>query len=136
MRRFNVAVLFIVFYVSAWGTEDFDRQQIIERIKPLGQVRLEDSADEQQRFPTKSAQEEAGRATYEKYCVMCHQNGLAGAPKFRVVIDWQARVAQKKLNGLITSAIEGVNAMPPNGSCMDCTEAELKEAIEYMLPKS
>jgi cytochrome c5 len=34
---------------------------------------------------------------------------------------------------LLKDAIAGVDDMPAKGGCSDCTEAEIKAAIQYML---
>jgi cytochrome c5 len=33
----------------------------------------------------------------------------------------------------LTNATNGIRAMPPMGTCMDCTEDQLKAAIQYMV---
>ncbi|STX29880.1 cytochrome c5 [Legionella beliardensis] len=139
-------VALLLLFVSINGcfadqVSDFDREQIIERIKPVGQVKIEDAtpATEQKKVTEPTAQvaakEEPGQAIYERYCSSCHQNGLAGAPKFRQAADWKPRMA-KKIEGLTASAIKGLNAMPPKGTCAECSEEDIKTAIQYMLPKS
>ena len=56
-----------------------------------------------------------------------------GAPKTGDTADWQARAdARGGLDGLLQSAIAGINSMPPKGMCADCTDDELKEAIHKM----
>jgi cytochrome c5 len=76
-----------------------------------------------------------GKATYEQYCSMCHASGLAGAPKFQNAEEWNSRLKTHGIDGLVHHSMEGVNGvMPPKGSCMSCTEQQLKDAIEYMLP--
>ena len=42
---------------------------------------------------------------------------------------------QVKLCGTCCEA-RGIKAMPPKGTCMDCTDEELKAAIVYMLSQS
>ncbi len=37
---------------------------------------------------------------------------------------------------LVKHAIEGFNAMPPKGMCMDCSDDEIKAAVEYMVEQS
>lgn len=69
---------------------------------------------------------------YPKSCTMCHEQGVAGAPKTHDVAAWQARVDAKGIDGLVESAKHGLNAMPPKGMCNDCTDAEFKELIEWM----
>jgi cytochrome c5 len=40
------------------------------------------------------------------------------------------------MDSLLANATNGLNAMPPKGLCMACTEAELQSAIEYMVNNS
>ncbi len=81
------------------------------------------------------AQAADGKATYQQYCSICHASGLAGAPKFQSAEDWNPRLKQQGINGLVKTSMTGLNGvMPPKGTCMDCTEQQLKDAIEYMLP--
>lgn len=113
-----------------------EREDIIERIKPVGQVRIEgEEAKEavQAPAPKKPQGPRSGEAIYSKYCVTCHAAGVAGAPKFHSA-DWDARKKQG-IDTMLKHAVNGLNAMPPKGTCMDCSDAELKAAIEYMLPK-
>ncbi|MGQ3890293.1 c-type cytochrome [Legionella sp. CNM-1927-20] len=140
----RISLLILIVFMKwcfADNVNDFDRQQIIERIKPIGEVKIENAApatnqkEVQQPTTQVAAKEEPGQAIYEKYCASCHQNGLAGAPKFRQEADWKPRMA-KKIDGLTASAIKGLNAMPPKGTCAECSDEDIKTAIEYMLPKS
>lgn len=72
---------------------------------------------------------------YQTYCSVCHASGLAGAPKFRNKEDWGVRLHEKKLQGLVDSAIKGINAMPPKGTCGTCQTEDIREAIKYMVPE-
>ncbi len=40
---------------------------------------------------------------------------------------------ERGFDALFENAKQGLNAMPPMGVCMDCTDAELKAAIQEML---
>lgn len=80
--------------------------------------------------------EKAGQSTYEQYCAVCHEDGVAGAPKFRDEKSWKPRLANRDLDALIASANKGLNAMPQKGTCTTCTDDDLKNAIHYMLPPS
>jgi cytochrome c5 len=60
---------------------------------------------------------------------------VAGAPKFKDAKAWMA-YAEKGIDTLLTNAIQGVKAMPPKGTCMNCSDEELKATIEYMLASS
>ena len=74
--------------------------------------------------------------TYEHYCITCHQEGVGGAPKFENEGDWKSRLKGKTLEDLVNAAIAGINVMPPQGTCYECSKEDIKAAIEYMLPKS
>jgi cytochrome c5 len=77
-----------------------------------------------------------GQVIYEKYCIVCHQDGLVGAPKFQKTTDWTPKLANKTIDELVKSAVSGLNAMPAKGSCSECSTDDIKEAINYMLPTS
>ncbi|MGD2082225.1 MAG: c-type cytochrome [Chromatiales bacterium] len=85
-----------------------------------------------------SATESSGRAPekiYQTYCQACHMSGVAGAPKLGDSAAWAPRIA-KGMDTLVTHAVNGLNAMPPKGTCMDCSEAEIKATVEYMTSQS
>jgi cytochrome c5 len=76
-----------------------------------------------------------GETIYNTKCMACHNAGVAGAPKLGDKEAWAPRIATG-MDALLASATNGKNAMPPKGTCMDCTEDDLKAAIEYMTSKS
>ena len=75
-----------------------------------------------------------GMAIYNRACLACHMTGAANAPKLGDKAAWEPRVA-KGMDALMQSAINGVpgTAMPPRGTCADCSDDDLKAAIEYMV---
>ena len=70
---------------------------------------------------------------YPKTCSLCHAAGVAGAPKTHDPAMWKPRLDAKGIDGLLTSVHNGLNAMPPKGMCMDCTDSEYKALIEFMM---
>ncbi|MBY5994304.1 c-type cytochrome [Ferrimonas balearica] len=72
-----------------------------------------------------------GEAVYQKACKTCHEMGIAGAPKAHDAAAWEPRMG-KGMDALIGSVKTGMNAMPPGGMCMDCSDEDLKAAIEFM----
>jgi cytochrome c5 len=117
---------------------DFDRAQIEERIRPIGKVRVEKQAQSSTAAPLiqqVSVKKNPGQATYEQYCSVCHRDGIAGAPKFHDEADWKPRLAKQNLDSLTATALKGLNAMPAKGTCQECSEADLKAAIIYMVPQ-
>lgn len=120
---------------ALYAVTDFDRDQVQQRISPVGQVTVQGapSADAAKSTPPtqKSEAKAPGQEIYEQYCHVCHEAGVAGAPKFRDANDWKPRLA-KGIPTLVSVATKGLNAMPAKGTCVDCSEADLKAAIEYM----
>ena len=141
MRLEIVALLSFISF-SLYALEDMDRQQIQQRIQPVGKVRVQEqdkTANEietEKKALVKEEKKEPGLATYEQYCVVCHRDGLAGAPKFRDGADWKSRTTGRSIEELLATSIKGLNAMPPKGTCVECTDTDLKAAIQYMIPKS
>jgi len=76
-----------------------------------------------------------GQEIYDSKCKVCHETGAAGAPKTGDKDAWAPRIAAGS-DSLMNSVINGKNAMPPKGTCMDCSDDDLKAAMEYMTSKS
>ena len=76
-----------------------------------------------------------GEKIYNSACVACHGTGAAGAPKLGDVAAWAPRIAQG-MDTLLANATNGLNAMPPKGLCMTCTNEEIRSTIEYMIKES
>lgn len=77
------------------------------------------------------ADDAAINAKYEKSCKLCHDTGLMGAPKTGDVAAWAPRL-EKGNDVLMKHIKEGFNAMPPKGTCMDCTDEEFQKLLEKM----
>ncbi len=71
---------------------------------------------------------------YQSACLACHTTGAAGAPKIGVAADWTDRLA-KGVGGLVTSAINGIGAMPPRGGSQ-FSDDQIKAVVEYILDQS
>lgn len=108
---------------------------ITNRIKPAGTVDVEGGgAKEEASVEPEELSANAGELRYKSTCAVCHETGVAGAPKFRNAADWKTRM-DVGIDSMLKIAIQGKGGMPPKGTCMQCSDAELKMAIEYMLPK-
>lgn len=137
-----VGVVILVALVYALTVAQFSAprdigtpEQIAARIAPVGSVTLAGTVAAVAPAPAAApaaADEGPGVAIYQKACMACHASGAAGAPKFGDKAAWELRLAQG-LDQLLQTAIAGKGAMPPRGTCMDCTDDDLKVAIEYML---
>ncbi len=76
-------------------------------------------------------------AKYMASCFACHSTGAAGAPKVGPGNsgEWTPRL-EKGLDAVVANAINGLNTMPPKGLCFDCTDADLRAIVEYMIASS
>jgi cytochrome c5 len=69
---------------------------------------------------------------YQAYCAVCHATGWNGAPINGIKDDWEPRAAAG-IDAMLRNVKLGLNTMPPMGTCMDCSDAELRAAIEEMV---
>ncbi|WP_290578014.1 c-type cytochrome [Ketobacter sp.] len=72
---------------------------------------------------------------YNTTCAACHGTGAAGAPKTGDAAAWTARIAQGN-ETLYNHAINGLNMMPPRGTCAACSDDDIKAIVDYMVSKS
>lgn len=120
---------------TAHVSESMTPDAIVSRIKPIGQVEAEGAPPPgSQPAAAVELSANAGEERYKSTCSVCHETGVGGAPKFRNQADWKERMTVG-IDGMLKIAIEGKGAMPPKGTCMQCSDQELKMTIEYMLPK-
>lgn len=125
-----------VLALWAMGAQATTDEAVAERIKPVGQVCV---AGQECAGVAAAATASAGAAARSaddivaKHCNACHGTGLLNAPKVGDSADWKARAdAKGGLDGILATAISGINAMPPKGTCSDCSDDELKAAIKVM----
>ena len=104
---------------------------VLERIKPVGEVRVDTSTMVASAESTETA-ERSGEEIYNSKCAGCHNSGIMGAPKYAALADWSSRI-DLGLDKLTASAIAGKGGMPARGTCMDCTDNEIKVTVQYML---
>lgn len=102
-----------------------------------------------------------GKEIFTNYCNTCHSPSMAsmfGAPAAHDQNAWETRKnlafqrameknkfndsdslikEQKILEALLVTAKEGTaKGMPPKGTCVNCTDAELLDAIKYLYSKN
>ena len=76
-----------------------------------------------------------GEQVFNAVCTSCHTTGVLNAPKIDDKAAWEPRAA-KGLQGLVSSATNGLNQMPAKGGDPSLTEQELTDAILYMTGKA
>jgi cytochrome c5 len=76
-----------------------------------------------------------GEQTYIRFCFSCHAAGIAGAPRTGDPDAW-ARRLERGEEALLQTTIDGIPpGMPARGLCRQCTDEELADAIDFMLPR-
>ena len=122
---------------AAMNSGPDSQEEIAARLAPIGRVILAGEAPPAPAasVPTAVTDEGPGAATYKKACTACHATGVAGAPKLGDKAAWEPRMAQG-LDTLLNTAINGKGAMPPRGTCADCSDEDLKAAITYVLTET
>ena len=132
-----IAMIFIGFKAlnSTSGdsstSETMVENSVLERIKPVGEVRIDTSTQVASAEIVETA-ERSGEEIYNSKCAGCHTSGVMGSPKFASLEDWAPRVGLG-LEKLTLSAIAGKGGMPAKGTCMDCTDNDIKITVQYML---
>lgn len=135
MGRFFFILIWL-FFSSLFAQPIGSQKEIIDRIKPIGKVSVENNKQPVETVEKKVSKILSGEKTYQQFCIVCHKDGLAGAPKFQDQNDWKLRLIGKSIDDLCISATKGLNAMPAKGTCYECSDEALKAAIQYMLPRS
>ena len=130
-----LAVPATVLALWAASAQAATNDDIAKRLEPVGKVCIQ--GEECKGMDVAVTAGGGGAKTPDeiiaKHCNACHSTGLLGAPKIGDTAAWKERADhQGGLDGILAKAITGINAMPPKGTCADCSDADLKGAIEKM----
>ena len=104
-----------------------DDSGIIERIKPIGDIKLAIAEGPKGAL--------TGDQVYGQVCKTCHETGLAGAHKIGDKAAWAKVVAQgPKLT--YEHAIKGIRGMPAKGGNPNLEDVEIQRAVVFMINKT
>ena len=122
---FVCLALFVALTVQSQTREE----QIAERLKPVGEVKLASASG--------AAGTQDPETVYNTFCVACHSGAVPGSPVLGDVAAWSERLA-KGVDVLYESGINGIagTLMPAKGTCVSCSEDDIKATVDYMLEKS
>ncbi len=139
MKQILKMIALVTVFMTPVALANMDVEAIKERIKPVGEVCVEGDACADAATVVEAAVTGGGARTgeqiYTAKCSACHGVGVAGAPVFGKADQWASRI-DKGMDVLIANAISGINAMPPRGTCGDCSDDEIKGVVEYMANSS
>lgn len=138
----NIAAYFNLAIKDARGQMLSEAIATQERIQPVGRITIKATQASNESLTNANAQSSNSGAAdapirsekeiYTAHCVACHSSGVAGAPKLGDKAAWEARLGQGE-SAMIASAMKGKGAMPPKGTCTDCSEDDMKRVIDYIL---
>jgi cytochrome c5 len=139
-------ILLVQLVVSTAGPDPkaLVPEAIAERIQPV--ARLEFGAREGAPAPAQAAAPAAktaaakpgaadGKGVYDKVCVACHAQSVAGSPRLGDKAAWGPRIKQG-MDALVQSVLKGKGAMPPKGGNPSLSDAEARAAVEFMVGQS
>lgn len=133
IKTCGLAVVVVGFALGAQAATE----SVADRTKPVGDVCMAGEPCAAAATASASAGEpRSGEQVYSTKCFTCHATGAAGAPKLGDAAAWSARLAERGQDGMYASAIKGFKAMPAKGLCMDCSEDEIKHAVDHILANS
>ena len=78
-----------------------------------------------------------GDEVYKKTCGVCHDQGIAGAPKLGDKAAWAPRIKQG-MDTLYTVSLKGKpgTGMVAKGGNASLSDADVKAAVDFMISKS
>lgn len=85
-------------------------------------------------FYTQSATA-TGENTYKQVCAVCHQNGIAGAPKLGDKTKWAPLIKEGQAQ-LTAHGYVGVRGMPAKGGKADLSVADFAASLVFMVNQS
>ena len=124
---FTLLVFLFIFFIN-YPTAIEDEKLKSSNIAPIGKVFVDNENDKS--LVVKAVR--SGEQVYNKFCFVCHATGISNAPKFGDKSIWTKKIAAG-IDILKNSVYNGKGAMPPKGSCSNCSESELDNALQYML---
>ena len=137
MRLFFILVLAPLAAV-ALDLTDQQRADIEARIQPFSAVCVQGEAcgGGSDALAAASAGR-SGEDTYNAACMAYHSAGIAGAPKVGDQVAWAGRIS-KGMDALYDSGINGIagTGMIARGGCADCSDNEIRLAVDFMVDGS
>ena len=128
----RIATLTVAIVLSAFSIAAVE-DDIAKRIAPTGSLCM--SGDDCAAAPVAVASGPRSGEDVYNTCAACHNTGAAGAPKLGDAAAWAPRIA-KGNDTLYDHAINGFNGMPAKGLCGDCSDDEIKAAVDHIIANS
>ncbi|MDE0224136.1 MAG: c-type cytochrome [Gammaproteobacteria bacterium] len=138
VKRLLALATLLAVPVWAGSIPEDTLEEIRDRLAPFGSSCLEGdeacgsvSAASPVVEAAVSQEPRSGQEVYDRFCFACHATAVAQAPLFQDAEQWAPRL-EKGMDELLRTSNAGLGAMPPKGTCMDCSDVEMVSAIRYM----
>lgn len=133
-----LTLLGLMTVASAHAQQEVDREALVERLAPVGQLCLE-GEDCGTAMASAGAGDTGtagdaidGEGIYGSICMACHETGAAGSPVRGDEAAWAERTG-KGFATLLDHALNGFNAMPARGGNPNLSDAEVRAAVAYLV---
>lgn len=135
----SLSLYCVPFSAPAEGADYSERTRadVAHRLRPAGSVCVvgDPCASTRGAIPSANTGTRTGEQVYQFICFSCHDTGASGAATLDEHEKWVAKQAARTVAEIYQSAIGGRNAMPPRGNCTDCSDDEIRLAVDYMLER-
>ncbi|MCY4130389.1 MAG: c-type cytochrome [Gammaproteobacteria bacterium] len=133
MRSLKLSFLAVITCATLVAIGQDESQETVEdRLKPFGNLCMQ-GEDCGTVVPVTVSVSRSGIEIYNAHCFACHATGVSEAPLVGAE-EWLTRLNEKGAETLLANTKAGFNVvMPAMGTCMNCTDAELQAAIDYLI---
>jgi cytochrome c5 len=131
LKRIMLAITATFLALSIYAVPPGTDEEIAQRLAPFGSI-CRAGEDCGTAAAVVASGPLSGEEVYNQFCFACHASGVGNAPILGDAVAWQPRV-DKGMEVLMVSTLNGIGAMPAMGTCMNCSDDELGEAVTYML---
>lgn len=131
-------VLIVAYFILRTPTPVVADDEAKFRIFPVAVLELKAVAKPGEAAPAEGGAAAAPKepaAIYASVCSVCHETGVAGAPKTGDKAAWAPRIATGK-EALYLSVINGKNAMPARGGAGNLSDDEIKHSVDFLVGKA
>ena len=104
--------------------------EAIKGVTPVEHLQRDDSATA---TSDKATTSRPAASQYKQFCAVCHDSGVAGAPKVGDAVAWKTRLGNGGRDALLRSVITGKGAMPPKGGAVHLSDDAIAEIVNFMI---
>ncbi len=135
MKKILAVIMLISFSVVLIESCGGDAKKAVDKTKEVAQT-----VKKEVKKAVHTPNLDNGKKIYDKVCVACHMTGVAGAAALNDKARWEEN-AKLGMEKLVSIAIHGnpkgkYGVMPERGSCTDCSDEDLADAVAFMLKEA